>query len=99
MQWWIGSGSAFSDAVRRTLNRLQLSPQEPPPCLHGYVVTLLEVSDQSHRNVFGIATLCLPVALLRRIEQLLDFEFLGQGTCLGHNAARYCRRHVNQCLA
>jgi hypothetical protein len=89
----------LSNTAQQTRDRIFLRPHEPPPCFDGYVVAHLEIGDQSHRNAFGILTFSLPLALLRRVQQLLDFEFLGQCACFGHDAGGHSGCHVDECLA
>lgn len=71
---------------------------ETPSRLHSYIVTLLQVRDQRHRNLSGLVALGRPVTLFSGFQQLLDFELLGKRAGFGHNADGHRLGHIGKCL-
>ena len=47
----------------------------------------------------GIVAFCVSIILLCGFQQLLDLEFLGQCSCLGHDADSNGSRHISKRLA
>ena len=62
-----------------------LGAHESPPCLDGDIVPLLEVSDQGHRNTFGIISFRLDVRWRLRPDEfraLQEQQFSIAAACL-----------------